>query len=171
MNPMFRAPLLVLLAAALSACGFHLRGAVHLPAHHLPVTVSSSHADLLTASVQEILREQGIALAKKPSSAKLQVKLRDERFDRRVVAVSARGGQLEEIELRLLARLEVTSTCAGELLEDTPVQVLRDYTFKDTEVMAKSVEEEMLRQEMQREAAMQVLRRLQSVGKIPCASS
>jgi len=161
----------IVIALSLTACGFQLRGSVQLPPHHLPVMVRAQQADSLQAAVTVWLHQQEITLTTETAAARFIVSLANERLERRVVAVATHGGALQEIELQLQAELSVDSVCAGQLLAPVPIEVMRNYTVKNTEVLAESLEEQLQRQEMLREAAIQVVRRLQILSQTPCASS
>ncbi len=146
------------LLLVLASCGFALRSSAGFSEQHQPIWVQSSQADGLAAQVRAQLQQHGTALAATVDVAKLILIVADEQLTRRVLSVSALTGKMEEVELTLHAKISATQPGGATLLEAAPLRLLRDYTFRDTEILAKAAEEEVLQQEMRREMAARVLR-------------
>jgi LPS-assembly lipoprotein len=91
------------------------------------------------------------------------VRLGNERFDRRVLSVDPRTGKVREFELGYAVDLNVTHRDGRSLIGPDTVTLLRDYVFDETAAISEFEEENLLREEMRKDAAEAILRRLQSV--------
>ena len=117
----------------------------------------------MTAQLQRQLQYNGVALMGGPALAEAVVTLRDERFEQRVLSVDPRTGKVREYELAYRVDLMVADAKGHSLLAAQSIDLLRDYTFDETAALAKSDEEQLLRQEIIQDAAATVLRRLETI--------
>jgi LPS-assembly lipoprotein len=145
----------------LNACGFHLRGAekFHITSAH----VQSESADRSAQEIEQLLIEREIKIVPTANEAQVIISLSREKFDNRVLTVSAMSGKMTEVELTFQVELEVHQPNGTVLLERQPLNVLRDYTFDETAVLAREAEEEVLREEMFHDLIAQIMRRLQTI--------
>lgn len=152
------------LALALAGCGFRLRGSLGgleaLPPLHL------RGADPVVMELDRVLRGGGARLVDDIAQARLIVTVLDARRDRRVLSVGTTG-RVREYELHYALRFRVDDAGGRPVLDTQTVPVVRDFSFDETDVVAKSNEEEQLFRDMQRDAARQVARRLQALGSLP----
>ncbi len=151
-------------AALLSGCGFHLQGHTPLPdsikapfvqaADRQSEFVQSLHKALLISGAHPVDRA-----SKDKASAVVSI-IKDE-VVRRTLSVSATN-QPNEYELTYTVRFSVN---AGdkELLPPTDVSNVRDFSFNEQLLLAKGHEENILRQDMARDLADIVMRRLASL--------
>ena len=156
-------PLLVLVLIFASACGFQLRGSQMGKLGISSIYVQSQGANRLSSIVEAQLQISGIQIASKAADAEYLLQLKNESFTRNVLSVSPKTGKEEEFELIYRAGMSVTGANGKALLANDPVQVTRDYTFDDDAVLGKFTEEEVLREDLVRNAASLVMRRLQAV--------
>lgn len=149
---------------ALSACGFHLRGAgkAELPAalSTLRVAIEGSHAlnDPLLAAMKTALRTQaGVAVV---DSAEVPLLLLfGEHSASQVLSVGATG-KADEYLLKYEVSFRLVGADGKELAGPQTVKLQRDHAFDRFNVIAKEREEADLRRDMQRDAVQQILRRL-----------
>ena len=59
--------------------------------------------------------------------------------------------------------MEVHQPDGTVLIEQQPLNLLRDYSFDETAVLAREAEEEVLREEMFHDLIAQIMRRLQTI--------
>ena len=149
-----------LVLALLAGCGFRLQGTADpLPADLGRVYVSTR--DDLTAFAVELRRgldRSGVTMAPSAGEADAVIRVRVDRSTRRVLAVSARNTPTE-FELHYVVEYSVDR--GGE--EAVPAQRLeltRNFSFDQGELLAKGHEEDILREAMARDLADLVLRRL-----------
>jgi LPS-assembly lipoprotein len=140
----------------LPSCGFELRGkadlsfdTVHLQGPNYAVV----------KDLRKALNVNGVTIVNSPEKADLLVEFLSETYDRRILSLSGRG---RVTEYELIYNLNFRLKNAGSELWG-PVQTIegrRDFSYDDTQVLAKSYEEASLRQDMQADAVREIMRRL-----------
>lgn len=149
-------PFALLAVLVLSACGFQLRTAVHLPEDLSPLFI---HGEGITANaLRQRLSQEGVEITDDIDSAKLQVYLENEKQERRILSVSAISSKLEEIELNHQLSIKVEDKNGKALLSPQRLERSRYFSFDSQRVLAKAEEEATLRQELQQSILNQVLR-------------
>jgi Rare lipoprotein B len=156
---------LLLLAAALCACDFHLRGSSLEALRESRVYITADRAPGLAQQVKRQLEFAGVPAVNTIGEAKYIIGLRDEFFNRSVLTVSADTGKVEEYELTYTVNLSITGQDGKILLQPEAVTAQRYFTFDEDSVLGKFDEENKLREELTRYAADTVLRRLQAVTR------
>ncbi len=156
--------MLWLMLLQLSACGFHLRGAVPLPDVMARTYISDGGGSALYYEVENAILGAGASVVDSAAASSAVLTLHQQRFDRRVLSVDTQGRAAEyELALQVVFSLQGS---AGQLIADNErVNVIRDYSFDPDNVLAKGDEETALRSEMRRVAVEQMMRRLQSLAR------
>ena len=149
------------LVLALSACGFHLRGSRGEFKSLPPIYVAGQ--DPAVIDLRQYLRVGGSPLVDDPGQAKMIVTVLDARRDRRVLSIGTQG-RVSEYQLVYSLPFYVDDGAGHRLLDQQTVSQTRNYSFDETDVIAKSNEEEYLFRDMQRNAVMLIMRRLPAVG-------
>ena len=156
--------LLVILLFTLTACGFHLRGSQQNAAVVVAkVYVSTEAANTVAKEVKLQMVGAGAAAVKDTAQAEFTLKLEKEYFEQTVLSVSAQTGKVEEYKITLTVYMSVIDANGTELLVAEQVRSARDYTFDENAVLGKFAEEKVIRDELTRQVASQILRRLDSV--------
>ena len=151
--------LTLLLAALLGGCGFHLQG--HAP---LPALVKSPYVeapDRQTDFVQSLrhdLLQNGAQPVQLKAQASAVISILQDQAVRRTVSVSA-SNQPNLYELTYTVRVTV-SAGDKELLPAQELVATREFSFSEPELLAKGHEEDVLRADMARDLADQVMRLL-----------
>lgn len=149
-----------LAALHLNGCGFQLRGDVALPEDIRTVHVSAS--DALRDELQIFLEGGGIELSKTKTGADASINVTSESFNRRVLSVDPNTGKEREFEIAYTVAFNVVRANGAPVISGQAINLLRDYVFDPDSVIGKSREEGVLYEEMRRDAAQQLLRRLQA---------
>jgi LPS-assembly lipoprotein len=164
-------PLFALIAAVagLTACGFQLRGAASFPFTSVyvqaPMTASLGGAGApVVPDVITGLERNGIALKGKIDDAEFALRFLQVTFDKRVLSLSG-GGRAREFELEYRIRYEFVDAKQRLWGEPGEITIRRDFSFAESQALAKESEERQLVRDMQLDAAAQILRRLQSVKR------
>ena len=149
-----------LVLALLAGCGFRLQGAAEALPEDLGRVYISTRDDLTPFAVElrRGLDRNGVSMAPSAGEADAVIRVRIDRATRRVLAVSARNTPTE-FELQYVVEYSVDR--GGE--EAVPAQRLeltRNFSFDQGELLAKGHEEDILREAMARDLADLVLRRL-----------
>ena len=156
---------LITALAANAGCGFYMRGSRALDLEFNNVYVASQGADSLIAELRKQLGYGGVTVVRTPSTAEAVINISNESVDRRVLSVDPRSGKVREFEIGYEVEIEVTGKNGKTLLEHETITFMRDYTFDESAVLGKYEEERILREELRRDAAGTVVRRLQAIQK------
>jgi LPS-assembly lipoprotein len=149
-------------AAALTACGFHLEGHVPLPAPvKAPYLEAPDRQSDFVQSLRRTLLSNGAHLAREKDQASAVVSIVHDSVTRRVLSVSATN-QPNQYEVTYTVGFVVT---AGdrELMPQQELSATRSYSFDERLLLAKGHEEDILREDMARDLAAMVMRRLASL--------
>jgi outer membrane lipopolysaccharide assembly protein LptE/RlpB len=159
---MIRTLAITLLCATTAACGFHLRGSGSQFAgiEGERIFVSESQAATVAAHVRSQLGLAGAALTASVGDASYRLLITNERLDRQVLSVSPQTGKVEEFQLLLRVSLSIMAASGETLVDQQQISLSRDFTYDEDAALGKFSEEQLLREEMTREAADQILRRL-----------
>jgi len=151
--------LTVVLITALSACGFHLRGSVQLPPELVTINVQDAKPSTDIAPVlRTALRNAGVQIS---GSAPMLLQLNAEQYGKRVLSVDS-VGRAQEYGLSYTVRFSLKGRDGAEVwLAEQSVTQTRDLRFDATAVLGTENEEALLKEEMRRDAVLQILRRLQ----------
>ena len=74
-------------------------------------------------------------------------------------------GKVREFQLRYQVGFRVHDGKGGEYVPPSTIQLTRDVTFNDAEILAKEQEEQILFRDMQSDMVQQILRRLAAAKK------
>jgi len=157
---------LALVVLTLAGCGFHLRGATPNAAAlaKTRVHLQSGAAPFLQPAMLQALDNFSVPLVAQPSAADLVLTLREENFASRVVSFDPETGKVREFEIVYQVLVSATDRKGATVLDEEPLSFQRDYTFDDAAVLGTFLQDQTLRQEIARDAAESVLRRVLSVG-------
>jgi len=152
----------IALVATLSGCGFHLRGssADFAGIEGKRIFLNQARAQLVGTQVRSQLDLAGATLADTPGEADYSVFLSNERLAREVLSVSPQTGKAEEYQLLFRVLLSIKTAGGETLVDEQQISLSRDFTYDEDAALGKFSEEQLLREELTREAADQVLRRL-----------
>ena len=140
----------------LSACGFELRGAADLA--FISIYIQGPNYTV-SKDLRKALAINDVTIVNNAKDADLLLEFLSETYDRRILSLSGRG---RVTEYELLYNLNFRIREAGSELWG-PVQTIegrRDFSYDDTQVLAKSYEETRLREDMQADAVREIMRRL-----------
>ena len=147
--------------AALGGCGFTLRGSVDLPPALQTMQLESPVPDSeIVREVRRMLRNNEVTLTDAPGATTYRLGIGGEQASERVLSVNAnaRAGEYE-----LTTSVAVQLRRGTDVLGTETLSVSRVYLADPENAVAKNEEAELIRDEMRRELAQQILRRLQSL--------
>jgi LPS-assembly lipoprotein len=146
----------------LAGCGFHLEGRAPLPA--VVKTPYLEAPDTQSDFIQYLrhdLLSNGAQLMYEKTHASAVVSILSDRVARRALSTSTTN-RVNQYEVTYTIAFSVTSQ-GKELLPPQQLSATRDYSFDETLLLAKGHEEDILRQDMARNLADEVMRRLSSL--------
>ncbi len=154
---LIKLPVVLVLAGALSACGFHLRDEYSVPEElHSMSFTSYDEYNQLTRYVRSQLTLNKVALVQ-PSSNVPNLHLVGSTLDERTLSLY-QNSRAAEKELTYVVRYRVTIPDHGTKSYTTTVN--RNYLDNPLTALAKSVERDVIEDEMHLQAAKQMMRQL-----------
>ena len=154
--------LLVAAFALLCGCGFQLRGTAELPFETLYLPSTGGIGLELRRNIQAGTRT---VVVDDPKLAQAQLEFLQEVRSKDILSLSG-GGRVREFRLIYRVAFRVHDGKGGEYLPTSTLQLSRDFTFNDADILAKETEEQLLYREMQADLVRQIMRRLSSAQKI-----
>ncbi|MBT2919154.1 LPS assembly lipoprotein LptE [Vibrio anguillarum] len=149
--------LIVIMSSLLSACGFHLRGDYSVPEELNRVSVTSyDQYSTFTRMVKNQLRMSDIEIVS-PSETVPNIYLISESVGERTLSLY-QNTRAAELELTFNASYSVTLPEVG--IKTFSTSVTRSYLDNPLTALAKSVERDMIEDEMRKLAATQILRQM-----------
>ena len=151
-------PLLAIMLAftlsLLSACGFHLRGAVDVSADKLQLSLQDDKAgERLSRSLKRSLQDNGIQLV---ADAPYNLKVNKSRFSRESVSLD-NSARVDEYSLTLTVDYTLHSI-KSDLSKTESAMIERVYTYDADAAAAKDEQETLLRNEMYDAMATRIIR-------------
>jgi len=145
------------LALALAGCGFRLRGTAEVPFETLYVPSATSGIALdLKRNIQAGTKAR---VVDDPSKADAVLQFTEETRQKEILSLTGTG-RVREFQLRYRVAFRVHDGKGAEYVPTNTIQLTRDVTFNDAEILAKEQEEQLLFRDMQIDMVQQILRRL-----------
>jgi len=151
-------------AAALlvSGCGFHLEGRTPLPPRFASTYIDTVERDSdFNQGLRQALTNSGATLVAQAEGATAVIHVTRDQVEQRVLSVSSRNVP-QEYEVTYHVRFSVNAA-DKELLASNEITAVRDYTFDETQVLAKQREGEILQAALARDLVALVMRRISSL--------
>lgn len=129
------------------------------------ITIDDISASGVGTEVRALLEAAGTNVNPETAATAWRLNLREQLLNKSVLSVSPVTGKVEEYQLTLTVRMSVQDAGNTELLAGQSIRVSRDYAFDDEAVLGSVSEQRVLEQEMIRQAASQVVRRLDALAR------
>jgi len=139
----------------LAACGFHLRGVADLSFNKLYIKGSLSISKDLISS----LKTNGVRIVKEPEEAEMMLELISDNQEKRILSLGGTGS-VREFELFYRIKFRLRDASSDLWSPEQLIEERRDFSYLDSELLAKSYEETMLYEDMRRDATRELMRRL-----------
>jgi LPS-assembly lipoprotein len=159
---------LALLMALLAGCGFQLRGAYSLPYESL--FISGPDYALVVAGLKRAIRGSGATrLVDSAEEAQATFVTTIELKETIILSFSS-AGRAREKRLRYRYGYRIIDAKGRDLVLPGLVELTRDLTYADSDVLAKTQEEELLWRDMESDLVQQLMRRLAAAKPTPPAA-
>jgi LPS-assembly lipoprotein len=154
--------LLLLVLMLLAGCGFRLRGTADLPFQtlYIPNAVTGIALDL-KRSIQAGTDAKVVEDAK---AADAVLAFSHETRQKEILSLNA-AGRVREFRLRYRVGFRVHDGKGNDYVPLSSMELTRDVSFNDAEVLAKEAEEQLLFRDMQSDMVQQIMRRLAAAQK------
>ena len=148
---------LLFLTLLVSACGFALRGAHALP--YESVYVSGADYAIITAGLKRAITASGAKVATNEKEADA-IFIPTAEFRQPVILSLSGSGRVREKRLVFSYSFRLVDKEGRDLIPKATVQITRDISYSDSEILAKEQEEALLWRDMESDVVSQVMRRL-----------
>jgi LPS-assembly lipoprotein len=149
--------LVLLCLFTLTACGFHLRGLTDMP--FKTIYIQKSGDSPLSKDLQRSLTGSGVQVVPTPENAEMLLDLMGENTDKRILSLGG-SGKVKEYELIYRVVLRMRDASSETWGGPQTIEIRRDYSYSDTELLAKDYEESRLLSDMRAAAMHDIMRRL-----------
>jgi len=153
----FKNIFLLLSLMFISACGYHLRGNLDLPEGLKSIYIQDGSGQLRKI-FKITLRSAEVKLVAKAEDAGIVVNITREKMRRRVVSLS-NTGRANTYELYYELDFILLDAKGNKLSELQPVEIVRDYFIDQEDILGKNNEEQVIRDEMYRQAVHTIINR------------
>lgn len=160
-----RALVVIVMCAWLAGCGFQLRGEARLPAFMSETRlVAADDTSLFVRELGLLLEANGVRLVDEAGEQAAVLEIHSERVHREPLSVSSQARVREYLLIHELD-FELRAADGETLIEREQLRLTRDYSFDEQEILAAQREEEFLRDDLRREMASRLMRRLEATGE------
>ena len=162
---MLRLLSLLFVLGALSACGFQLRGSYSLPYESIYIGVPDY--SVIGAGLKRAIRaSKSTRLADKPEDAEATFVPTAEAREPIILSLSS-AGRVREKRLRYRYAYRIVDLKGRDLVLPGAIELTRDLTYADSDVLAKTQEEDLLWRDMETDLVQQLMRRLAAAKPSP----
>jgi LPS-assembly lipoprotein len=157
MKPLRRKVVLTPFLMLLAGCGFRLRGTAEVPFEsvYLPGATSGIALDLK----RNIEAGTKARVVDDPKAAEAVLQFTEEVRQKEILSLTS-AGRVREFQLRYRVGFRVHDGQGADYVPPSTIELTRDVTFNDAEILAKEQEEQLLFRDMQTDMVQQILRRL-----------
>ena len=155
----------LILAWAVSACGFQLRGAYSLPYESLYIGVPD--ISVVGAGLKRQIRASGSARLTDTAQEAQATFLQTAEAKELIILSLSSAGRVREKRLRYRFGYRIVDNKGHDLVVPGMVELTRDLTYSDSDVLAKAQEEDLLWRDMENDLVRQLMRRLAAAKPLP----
>jgi LPS-assembly lipoprotein len=157
----------LVLSLILAGCGFRLRGTAEVPFERL--YIPGANGGLALDLKRNMQSGSNAQVVEDPREADAILEFTEESREKHILSLTV-AGRVREFQLRYRVGFRVHDGRGAFYVPQNTIQLVRDVTFNDAEVLAKEAEEQLLFRDMQTDMVQQILRRL-AAARRPAAPS
>jgi LPS-assembly lipoprotein len=146
----------------LAGCGFRLRGTAELPfsSVYVPGATSGIALDL----ARNIQAGTNVKVVKEAKEADAILEFTGETRQKEILSLTG-AGRVREFRLRYRVGFRLHDGKGNDYVPLNTLELTRDVSFSDADVLAKETEEQLLYRDMQSDMVQQIMRRLSAAQK------
>ena len=158
-----RSLLIVLLTATLAACGFHLRGSAGSDLPYASMYIALPETAEVRVWLERYLRgSTNTTVSDDAKTATVTFQQLSDSRDKSILSIDARG-RVREYRLQMRYRFRLVDAQGREIVAPQEISMNRDMTYDDSQVLSKSMEENLLWRDMNNDLVNQIMRRLSRI--------
>lgn len=148
-------------AALVAGCGFQLRRLDGIPFANLYLDAPSG--SVVGQRIRNtLISNKTTRLTATPDQAEATLNIGPEERSKTILSLSG-AGRVTEYRLGLLLTYSIVSRDGQVLAEPETIDLSRDLTYDDSQLLAKGAEEQLLYRDMEESATQRILRRLRNL--------
>ncbi|MGR9101094.1 MAG: LPS-assembly lipoprotein LptE [Gammaproteobacteria bacterium] len=150
-------------AVLFTGCGYTLRGEVDLPQEMKTVYIEGGSNDIRDALTKNLRYSSG-NIVTNPGTAGVTLKILGDKLDRRSSTLTSRG-KSKEFELNFFLEYELLDSAGNSIAPITTIELVRYYFNDQRDIVARDIEEGVIRRELYDQAARRVIDQARFVFK------
>lgn len=155
----------LLMSLLLTACGFHLRGHAGMPFGTLYLDAANPGTPFIT-DLRQGLTANDVKLVNSAEQADVILNISAEIPDKQILSLGG-SGRVNEFQLYYRVSLRAYDNQQRDWIAAEDMVIRRDYSYDDTQILAKEQEELLLYQSMRTDMVQQIIRRLSRAKPLP----
>lgn len=162
----------LILAVALTGCGFHLRGTGGSTLPYKTMHIALPETAEVRIWLERYIRGTGdTEIVADAKAAEVIFQQLDDRRSKTILSVNAQG-RVREYRLHMNYGFRLVDGQGREIVAPNRIALTRDISFDDSLVLAKDIEENLLWRDMNNDLVNQIMRRLSLIKpKDPSATA
>jgi len=161
MNAIHKKFITLLTLVMITSCGFHLRGMTEISFK----TISLEGKELSFAkNLKKVLNSNKVAIVSSTENPELRVELLSEETEKRILSLSGQG-LVREFEIFYRVRYRIKTSDSEIWNEEELIETRKDFTYSDSNLLAKEEEETKLNEAMRNEAITNLFNQIQLIKK------
>jgi LPS-assembly lipoprotein len=158
MRPFFQLAALLITVLMLNACAFHLREKTSMPFTTLYLNAENPKTPFI-ADLRRSLEANHVDLVNTAEQADVVLQIVFEIADKQILTLGS-NGRVNEFRLNYRISLRAYDLKQQDWVPAQEMELHRDFSYDDTEVLAKESEEALLYKSMRSDMVQQIMRRL-----------
>ena len=158
---------LAVLMALVAGCGFQLRGAYSLP--YESIYIAGADYALVVASLKRAIRSAGSTRLTETAAEAQATFLPTAEAKEPIILSLSGSGRVREKRLRYRYGYRIVDPKGRDLVLPGMIELTRDLSYADSDVLAKTQEEDLLWRDMENDLVQQLMRRLAAAKPQPPA--
>ena len=162
---MIRSLLLLVLAASLTACGFHMRGEVTLPSglQRVHVQIADPFSPL-KRDLEAALKRGGATIEENPGTDVADVTISAVSIGPVARSVGA-NAYVNEFSMVYHVEVQITDAANKVVIPKQVIEHSREFTFDQTQAIGTSAEQDEIKKEMERDMVQAILRKIEAAER------
>jgi LPS-assembly lipoprotein len=149
----------LLMLLIISSCGFHMRGMTEISFK----TISLEGKELsFTKNLKKVLNSNKVAIVSSTENPELRVELLSEESEKRILSLSGQG-LVREFEIFYRVRYRVKTIDSEIWSQENIIEMRKDFTYSDSNLIGKEEEERQLNEAMRNEAITNLFNQIQLI--------
>lgn len=150
----------LLIGLTLSGCGFHLRGVLNMPTWltDVAIIVEAANRDL-DPMLKEQLQAYHIRMSSDPATARYWLIIEEDQEEQHITSVSS-STTPRQYQITYRVKFKLQAAKGKEIIPLSTVTTTRQLTVNSDRILGSNDEENTLKREMRRDAALQIMDRI-----------